>query len=93
MAIKKKLNYRQSIKKTFVLPAFASFLMAIAVLGVYYGLKTLTHMVAIPLMISVIVGIIVYFVVIFYLYADHPEELECLPYASRILNKIKRGKV
>lgn len=92
MAIKKKLNYKQSIKKTFLLPVFASMIMAIAVLGVYYGLKVLTHMVAIPLMLSVIAGIIVYFVVIFYLYAEHPEDLECLPYASRILNKFKRGK-
>lgn len=89
-AIKKKLHYRQSVRKIFGIPLFASMIMAIVVLAVYYVLKALLHMVVVPLGLSVIAGIIVYFMVVFYIYSDHIEELEDIPYASRIISKFKK---
>ncbi len=90
--IKEKLNYKQSKKKIFLIPIIASFFMAIIVLITYHGLKFILHMVAIPLVLSVIIGIITYFAVIFYFYIDHIEELDDIPYASRLLNKFKHKK-
>lgn len=89
-ALKKKLHYRQEIRRTYILPLIASTIMGIVVYAVYYGLFTLTHSVFVPLVLSVIVGIIVYFLIIFFIYSDNPEELEDIPYANRILAKFRR---
>jgi len=89
-ALKKKLHYKQEIRRTYILPLIASIVMGIIVYAVYYGLFNLTRSVFIPLMISVLVGIIVYFIIIFFIYSDNPEELEDIPYASRLLSKFKK---
>lgn len=89
-ALRKKLHYKQEIRRTYILPILASILMGIVVAACYYGLFTLTHKVFIPLALSIVIGVIVYFVIIIYLYADHPEALEAIPYMNRIIAKIKR---
>ena len=47
-----------------MIPLLASLVMGAIVLGVYYGLFTLTHRVFLPLFLSVVVGVFVYFVMI-----------------------------
>lgn len=89
-ALRKKLHYKQEIRRTYILPILASIIMGIIVGACYYGLFTLTHKVFIPLILSVIIGIIIYFMIILYLYADHPEELDSIPYINRIIAKIKK---
>lgn len=89
-ALKKKLHYKQEIRRTYILPLVASIIMGIVVYAVYYGLFTLTRSVFVPLILSVIVGIIVYFIIIFFIYSDNPEELDDIPYANRILSKFRR---
>lgn len=89
-ALKHKLHYKQEIRRTYILPIIASIIMGIVVGACYYGLFYLTRKVFIPLIISIILGITVYFIVIFYFYADHPEELDGIPYINRILRKFKR---
>lgn len=86
----KKTRYRQEMKKTYLLPLIASFIMGIFVAIVYYGLFALTRKVLIPLILAVMVGIVVYFIIIFYFYSDHPQELASIPYANKIMNKMKR---
>lgn len=88
--LRQKTHYKQEIRRTYLLPIFASIIMGVIVGVCYYGLFTLTHKVFLPLMISIVIGIIVYFVIILYMYADHPEELSSIPYAGRIMRKLKR---
>ena len=89
-ALRKKIGYKQEIKRTYVLPLIASLIMAVAVLGVYYGLFTLTHRVFLPLILSVVVGVMVYFVLIMYIYWEHPTYLFEIPYMRTLYYKIKR---
>ena len=89
-ALRKKNGYKQPIKRTYVLPLIASLIMAVAVLGVYYGLFTLTHRVFLPLILSVVVGVMVYFVLIMYIYWEHPTYLFEIPYMRTLYYKIKR---
>ena len=58
--------------------------------AIYYGLFALTRRVLIPLILSVCIGVIVYFVIIIYFYSDHPEELSSIPYANKIIYKFKK---
>ena len=78
------------MKKTYLLPIISSILMGVIVAGVYYGLFALTRKVFIPLILAVVIGVIVYFVIIFYFYSDHPEELSSIPYANKIIYKLKK---
>lgn len=89
-ALRKKIGYKQEIKRTYVLPLIASLIMAVAVLGVYYGLFTLTHRVFLPLILSVVVGVMIYFVLIMYIYWEHPIYLFEIPYMRKLYYKIKR---
>ena len=47
-ALRQKIGYKQEIKRTYVIPLLASLVMGAIVLGVYYGLFTLTHRVFLP---------------------------------------------
>ena len=58
--------------------------------GIYYGLFTLTHRVFLPLILSVVVGVFVYFVMIMYIYWEHPAYLFEIPYMKTLYYKIKR---
>ena len=89
-ALRKKIGYKQEIKRTYVLPLIASSIMAVSVLGIYYGLFTLTHRVFLPLILSVVVGVMVYFVLIMYIYWEHPTYLFEIPYTRTLYYKIKR---
>ena len=89
-ALRRKLHYKQEIRLTYILPILASFIMGIIVGIVYYGLFALTHRVFVPLIIAIIIGIITYFFIVLTLYADHPEELNDIPYIKRILHRLKR---
>ena len=88
--LRKITRYRQEMKKTYLLPIISSILMGVIVAGVYYGLFALTRKVFIPLILAVVIGVIVYFVIIFYFYSDHPEELSSIPYANKIIYKLKK---
>ena len=70
--LRKKTRYKQEMKKTYILPIISSILMGIVVAIVYYGLFALTRKVLIPLIFAIVIGVIVYFIIIFYFYSDHP---------------------
>lgn len=89
-ALRKKIHYKQEIRRTYILPTLASIIMGIIVAAVYFGLLTLTHKVFIPLMLSIVIGVIVYFAIILYFYMDHPEELESIPYINKIIRRLKK---
>ncbi|WP_288156516.1 hypothetical protein [uncultured Sharpea sp.] len=49
----------------------------------------LTRRVFLPLMLSVLLGIVIYFVVIIFFYQGREEQLNQIPYLNRILRKLK----
>lgn len=88
--LRRQFHYKQEIRRTYLLPLLAALLMGIVVGGGYYGLFILTKKVFIPMILSVIIGVIVYFAIILYMYADYPQELSAIPYANRIVYKFKK---
>lgn len=89
-ALRKKIGFKQEIKRTYVIPMIASIIMGVIVTGVYYGLFALTKRVLIPLVLAVIVGVLVYFVIIMYIYWEHPSYLFEIPYMKTIYYKVKK---
>lgn len=89
-SLRKKTHYKQELRRTYVLPLLAAIMMGIVVGACYFGLFALTKKVFIPLIISVILGVIVYFVIILYMYAEHPKDLQSIPYLNRIVYKMKK---
>ncbi|MEG0365405.1 MAG: polysaccharide biosynthesis protein [Coprobacillus sp.] len=89
-ALHRKVRYREEIRRTYLLPLLASIVMGIIVGISYFGLFMLTKKVFIPLVISVILGVITYFVIILYMYAEHPSELESIPYLNKLVYKIRK---
>ncbi len=57
----KLTGYRQEIVKTFLVPLYSASIMGIAALLIYTGLNAVMGMVLIPLIISAIIGILIYF--------------------------------
>ncbi len=89
-SLRQKTGYRQEIKRTYIIPLIASAVMAVFVALVYYGMFTLTRQVFIPLVLAIVVGIVVYFVIIIYIYWDHPSQLYAIPYMRTVFAKLKR---
>lgn len=89
-ALKIKTGYRQEVKRTYLIPIIASLIMGVIVAIVYYGLFTLTRKVLIPLILAVVIGIVIYFMIIIYMYWDHPQELYTIPYMRTVFAKLKR---
>ena len=88
--LRQMVHFKQGLKKTFLLPFIASLIMGLGVGLCYYGLFFITRKVFIPLMISIVLGIIIYFMIIFYFYSDNPEELSAIPYSNRMMSAFKK---
>lgn len=98
-SIRKKLEYKQEVKKTFVIPAISSVIMGIVSFGVYMAGKAITGAVtgnpnglnwkynAVFLVINLIISAIVYFVVLIKLKGITADEFDSLP-KGRTLKKI-----
>lgn len=89
-ALHQALRFKQEIKRTFLLPLLVSAIMAVVVLIVYYGLFTLTRKVFIPFILAVVIGVVVYFAIMLFMYSDNPEELEQIPYMSYFTSRLKK---
>ncbi|MCF0122152.1 MAG: polysaccharide biosynthesis protein [Lachnospiraceae bacterium] len=62
IALRKYLNYRNALRKTYMEPLVASVLMGVVVAFVYYGLFYLIRWSLVSLVISVLIGVLVYLV-------------------------------
>lgn len=78
-SVKKYLKYNQEVKTTFLIPLLSSVIMGAAVFAVYQILELLLHRNMISVVVSVIVGIVVYFVSILILKGVQEEELKEMP--------------
>lgn len=89
IAVRKYLGYRQEVTKTFLLPVWASLIMGIVVLGVYYGLSVLLPDGyignALAVAAAIALGAVVYFASVLKLGVMKKEELLGLPAGSKIV--------
>lgn len=89
VALYRKIGFQFKWKTTFVIPAMASGLMGVMCWSSYYVLHFLTQSNAVSFIVSVILGIIIYFVAIFLFNGVSEEELNSIP-KGYILVRIAR---
>ncbi len=78
VSVAKHLRYRQEIRRTFVIPLISSLIMGGIVWLLYFILsRTSTELVSV--LISSVVGILVYFVVLLLLHGVRESEIRSLP--------------
>lgn len=87
LAIRKYLNYRQEIVKTFVIPGIASAIMGGAVYGSYYLVMLLTKKNAVATVLSIMIGVIVYGVFLLLFKGLGREELQAFP-GGRLIARV-----
>lgn len=86
-SLKKHMDYKQEMDKTFFRPLFSAVLMGTAAWGTYIGADSLLHMIMrseyfinmISLLVSVFVGALLYFALVIKLKAVKETELKALP--------------
>lgn len=88
ISIAKYLRYRQEIKRTFIIPLIAALIMGAFVFGTYFALsKAATELISV--IVSVAVGVVVYFVLLLLLKGIKESEIRSLP-GGRIIATIGR---
>ncbi|ROR29321.1 stage V sporulation protein B [Mobilisporobacter senegalensis] len=87
ISIGKHLNYKQELKKSFIIPAISSIIMGIITWLAYQGIYLLINSNMISTLLSIIIAIIVYFIALLLLKGVDMEELYSFP-LGRTLSKI-----
>lgn len=83
-AIKANLKYKQEIRKTFIIPGISATIMGVVVWGSYKLVFMLSHINAVATLVSIFLGILVYFVLLLALKGFTKEELLDLPKGRHI---------
>ncbi len=78
-SLKKHLNYKQEISRTFVKPILASAVMAAVAYGVYQGIYFLVPLNLLALGVAILFAMFVYFALVILLKAVTEEELKSMP--------------
>ena len=89
-SIKKYLDYKQEVKKTFLLPLISSVIMGAAAFGIYTLIHKLLHSNLIALIAAIIAAVIVYAVMLLLLRVIEQEELEMLPMGGKLARTAKK---
>ena len=90
IAVRKYLDYRINVKKTFIKPFVASVFMGIVAFGAYYGLHYMVKSNFVSLMVAVFLAVMVYFVLVIKLKGITEEELLGLPKGAMIKKIAKK---
>lgn len=88
--IGKSLDYKQEVKKTFILPLVASLIMGAAAYGVYTLVHSLVNSNMISVIVAICVAIIVYGVTVLLMRTMNEEELLEMPKGSSLLRLAKK---
>lgn len=90
LAIRKYLNYRQELIKTFLLPAVAAAFMGAAAFGVYKLVVLIIKSNLIGTLLAVITAVAVYGILLIKLRCIDEEELYTMPGGTKIIRISKR---
>lgn len=92
-SVKKYLEYKQEIDKTFLRPIAASAVMGIVAYLVYYGLYYLCKVNIVSLLFAVILAAVVYFILIIRMGAVTEEEMRGMPKGHMLIHFAKKMKL
>ena len=84
------LQYRQEIKKTFILPAVASVIMGIGAWAIYHLMHMLTSSNAVSTVIAIAVAVVIYGVLLLVMKCVDEVELYDFPMGGRLVRLAKR---
>ena len=85
LSVKKHLDYRQDMVKTFVVPVACSCVMGVLALGTYFLVHLLCHRYVIALFAAILVAVAVYLLLILASKCFDEQELKELPFGRKIL--------
>lgn len=89
-SVKRYSGFTPNITKTFVKPAVASLVMAVAVYAVYKAAMLLLHSNAVAVILSVFAGMIIYAAVLLLIKGLTEEELRSFPKGTLIISIAKK---
>lgn len=90
-AMKKALNYKENMVKTYLMPLFASVIMGAAAWVVYYGVYQLLPSNLVALALSVVIAVMVYFVVLIKIGGLTEKELKAMPKGTGFIRIAKKA--
>ncbi|MBQ8597389.1 MAG: polysaccharide biosynthesis protein [Lachnospiraceae bacterium] len=93
ISVRRSIDYRQEVKKTFLLPALAAAVMGAAAFGVYQGLYYLIKINIIALFVAIGIACMIYFVLIIKLGAVTESELRSMPKGHLLVKAAKKLKL
>ncbi|CUH92605.1 putative polysaccharide biosynthesis protein [Herbinix luporum] len=85
MSLKKYLNYKQEILKTFIIPSVSAGLMGVSTYFIHRGLYKWTSNNTLSTIISLLAAVIIYFALLIFLKGIDEEELESMPKGDLII--------
>ena len=89
-AMKKAMNYKEKIGKTYIMPMFSAAIMGVAAWGVYHGMYILIQSNLICLATAVMVAVMVYFVVLIKIGGLTEKELKAMPKGTLLVRAAKK---
>lgn len=90
ISIGKYMNYKQEIKKTFLVPSISSVFMGAAAYFSYKGLCLLTGTSRLSTVIAILIAVIVYFFILLLLKGIEVEEFQSLPKGRTIVRLLRK---
>jgi stage V sporulation protein B len=89
-AINKHIKIGVNFKKTIIVPSISSIVMGISVLSMYKLIYMLGGINSIALLSAIIIGMLVYFVLLFKLHGLSKEELLSFPKGYKVVNILEK---
>lgn len=91
LSIRKYVGYRQEIVKTFLIPGLSAGIMGVVVWGAYKGLIYLLRINAVATLLSIIIGVVVYFALMLLLKGMGEAELRRIPKGHLLVKLAKKA--
>ncbi|CRZ34277.1 stage V sporulation protein B [Herbinix hemicellulosilytica] len=89
LSLEKYLSYKQEIIKTFVIPTVSAGIMGVAIYFIHLGLYKWTSSNTFATIVSVFIGIVIYFALLIFMKGVEEEELENLPRGNLIIRILR----
>lgn len=90
ISVRKHLEYRQEVVKTFIIPFISSLVMGAVAYGIYYGLYMVLPVSRVVLLIAIGAGAMVYFCMILLLGGVNETELRSFPKGAMLVHVAKK---
>ena len=90
LSIRKYLKYRQEIKRTFLVPGISAIIMGGVVYGIYFLMMKLIRINAVSVIVSIVIGVCVFFFFLLLLRGLREKELASFPMGNKLVKLAKK---